>query len=94
MATQTLGNMILDNQAVTTSGVDFTLNTDLHTLVLQARGGEIEFKLGAKGDTEYWALTDAQPQSWSIPDLAGRIIHFESQSNLDVEIIQILNGVA
>ena len=94
MATQTLRNLTLDVEAVTSAGIDFTLNADMHTLVLQARGGEIELKLGSKSDVEYWVLTDGQPQSWSIPDLAGRDIYFESQSSLNVEIMQILNDVA
>mgnify|MGYP003115642028 CR=1 FL=1 len=90
MATQTLANMTLDVQAVTTAGVSFTLNANLQTLVLQARGGVIQVKFGAVGDTEYWTLTDAQPQSFSVPDLAGRAILFDSGSNLNVEIIQML----
>ena len=94
MTVQTLRNISLDVQAVTTAGVGYTLNSKLVELRLQARGGTIQVKLGAVGDTEYWALTSTVPQTFAIPDLAGATIYFDSGSNLDVEILQILRDQA
>lgn len=94
MTVRTLRNISLDVQEVTTEGVSYVLNSNLSTLVLQARAGAIWLKLNDVADAEYWILTDGQPQSFSIPDLAGATIYFDAGSTLNVEILQILKDQA
>ena len=91
MAEQTNRNLRLDNISVGVAGQSVTLNSKLQTLVLQARGADMQVKLGAVGDTEYWTLKDGQPQSFSIPDLAGATIYLDCSSGTQtVEVLQIL----
>ncbi len=93
--TETLANLKLDVKAVGTSGTSLTLDSDVHTVCLQARGADVQLKLGAVGDSEYWTLSDGVPQSFSDGNLAGRTLYFDVASGShNVEVIQMKKAVA
>jgi hypothetical protein len=71
------------------------MDSNAQAIVFQARGANVQLKLGAVGDTEYWTLKDGVPQSFSGAEFSGTTFYFDVASgNHHVELMQMLRASA